>query len=535
MPLPSPTADEKRDDFLSRCMGDPFAAGEFEDQDQRMAVCIRQFEGERQPATNDVDMTAPQSVRNNYKRGLKMHEDGLTGEGIEEGTIRVAKDIAAGEAVTREWVGKANRWWGRNERFLDEPEDSPAYASAMLWGGAAGRDWFASLQKKLEGNRMSDFKSGDQIRVNVRTKVNTEMIRREQRDGRDVIVVKSATMPDDVVMNGILYPAAEIEKGYKTLEGTPAPLGHPTVNDMFVPAKSPLGLNVGYFGAWNANVQRQNGRVMIDKVIDIERANESKMGRRVIAALEQGKPIHTSTGLTLNLRECTNSDLADFEGYDMEFDHDAILLDEDGAATPEQGVGMMVNSKTGDKQIQVVNSDLDERMDEHIDMLGSELLAAIDRKETASRWKQIKAQIFELIGLGSDVETGMPQQRKEAMNMAEDDGMKKMSERMDKLEERMNAMDEYVKNMGDKADKAANAVEAINAEREAAHVALVNKVVEAGHLTEDEAKATPAKALEVMLNASKPKAAPGVNGAFNAYNSDNVADFSPLGAAKKEA
>lgn len=93
-----------------------------------------------------------QTMRNNYRRGLEKHEEGLSGDGIEAGTIRVARDIAAGESVTAAWVRKANRWWARNERFLDEDEDSPAYVSALLWGGAAGRDWYRARANELDGD-----------------------------------------------------------------------------------------------------------------------------------------------------------------------------------------------------------------------------------------------------------------------------------------------------------------------------------------------------------------------------------------------
>lgn len=423
MPLPKPTDQESRDDFIERCMGDPTAIAEFPDQEQRSAVCIKQFGGEKQPTVN-----------------------------------RQAVDM-----------------------------------------------------DKLKAN-------DGPVRVNIRAKVNNELIRREQRDGRDVVIVKSATLPDDIVMNGILYPAEEIEASYKTLEGAPAPLGHPMVNGMFVSARSPLGLNIGYFGAFNANVHRQSGRVLLEKVIDVERANESKMGRRVMAALEQGKPIHTSTGLTMNLRECTKSDLAELEGFNMEFDHDAILLDEDGAATPDQGVGMLINSNG--QQSVVINSDIEERMDEHIDMLGMELLSAMDRKETASLWGQIKGAIMEAIGLArAEIST----ERKEAMNMAEDDKMnedtKKLNERMDKLEERLGNIEDQVSNMGKKADAANSLAEEIKAERAAEKEALVNKAVEKELLTKEEAEATPKRSLEVLLNAAdKPKEAapaPGIYGGFN--------------------
>ena len=80
------------------------------------------------------------------------------------------------------------------------------------------------------------------VRVNVKTKVNAASIRREKRDGQDVLIVPSATMPDDIVMNRIKYPSAVIAKGYKTLEGTLAPLGHPMIGNKYVSAKEPAAL-----------------------------------------------------------------------------------------------------------------------------------------------------------------------------------------------------------------------------------------------------------------------------------------------------
>lgn len=45
MPLPKPSLGESRDKFVSRCMGDDKVTSEFPDRDQRVAVCISQFEG----------------------------------------------------------------------------------------------------------------------------------------------------------------------------------------------------------------------------------------------------------------------------------------------------------------------------------------------------------------------------------------------------------------------------------------------------------------------------------------------------------
>ena len=43
--LPTPTAKETHDEFMSRCMADPVSVAEFPDSEQRTAVCMRQHEG----------------------------------------------------------------------------------------------------------------------------------------------------------------------------------------------------------------------------------------------------------------------------------------------------------------------------------------------------------------------------------------------------------------------------------------------------------------------------------------------------------
>lgn len=185
------------------------------------------------------------------------------------------------------------------------------------------------------------------IRVNMRTAVVNAAIRRERApDGREVMIVPSATLPDNVIMNRVLYPADEIAKSYKSLENTPAPLGHPQIDGQLVNAADPRAINGYWIGAYNCNVRRENGRVLLDKVIDLDVANRSDGGRRVIDAVNAGAPIHTSTGLRLD-REPAPAGVTDYDwvARNMRFDHDAILLDEPGAASPEQGVGMLVNGQ----------------------------------------------------------------------------------------------------------------------------------------------------------------------------------------------
>lgn len=192
-----------------------------------------------------------------------------------------------------------------------------------------------------------------QVQVNVTTKVNSQAIRREVHNGRDHMVLPSYTLPANVVMNGGLYPASEIDAHYKGLEGTLAPLGHPQVNGQFVSAFSPEGLNVGFVGAWNRNVKKAGNRIYLEKWVDVNKASESEGGRELlerVEAIERGDdvpPIHTSVAVFLDQLEANEEQKslgAEWVAKIHGMDHDAILLHEVGAATPEQGVGLMVNA-----------------------------------------------------------------------------------------------------------------------------------------------------------------------------------------------
>lgn len=187
------------------------------------------------------------------------------------------------------------------------------------------------------------------MQVNICAQVNSKAIRRETHNGREHIVIPSYTMPFDVVMNGGLYPKDEIVANYQKLDGTLAPLGHPTVDGKFVSAFSPEGINQGHIGAWNRNTKLVGNRVYTEKWVDVEFAKNTDGGRRVLERVEQiekgeGSPVHTSVAVFLEREPAVNASGYDWVAKIRSIDHDAILLDEPGAATPDQGVGLMVNA-----------------------------------------------------------------------------------------------------------------------------------------------------------------------------------------------
>ncbi|WPZ05651.1 preprotein translocase subunit YajC [Pelagerythrobacter marinus] len=361
-----------------------------------------------------------------------------------------------------------------------------------------------------------------QVRINVRHAINNAAIRRERRDGRDYIVVPSATMPDGIVMNRVRYPADEIAKAFGSLENTPAPLGHPTIEGAFVSAKDPEGLARGWIGAWNKNVRRENGRVWLDKVIDVATANQLDGGKAVLEAIEEGDPIHSSTGLYAILTAVQNDDEADWEASDIVFDHDAILLGEEGAATPEQGVGLLVNAAAAPdgEKIDVINCSLEDDIDRDMGWSIESMLRAVERKERLGLIEQAKNYITRLIQGDPTPEINKGDAlttNEDAMDKAQFDALsgevKALSDTVAAIPETIaTAVANAVKPLTDALEaQAKDAADKAEADR----LELANKVIEAGLLEETVAKEATASVLNALLEKHKtPAAAYRVNRAF---------------------
>lgn len=190
--------------------------------------------------------------------------------------------------------------------------------------------------------------------VNVLSVVNSSNITEETIDGEEYIIVKGVVpIVDDVVMNGGLYPAEEINKSFKEMEGVFMPLGHPKINGKYVPAGTPEAINRHHVGAYAKNVRKEDDKVMLDMFVSKRVANAHKGGERLVNRLLDMKngasvdPIHVSTGLLLNKEMRSGESKGKKHSWvasNMSWDHVANLLDEPGAATPNEGVGIFVNA-----------------------------------------------------------------------------------------------------------------------------------------------------------------------------------------------
>lgn len=188
----------------------------------------------------------------------------------------------------------------------------------------------------------------EQIFINA--KVDSKKIERFEYNGRPHIKVPSYTLPANCIMNDGLYTLDQIQANYKSLEGTFAPLGHPMKDGKYISAREPEAINSFHIGAWNRNVTLEGNRVYLEKWIDIEVAQRTEDGRRVLERIEalergEGEPISTSVAVFAERVPADGSQGYTWIANIKSCDHDALLLDEAPAASPDQGVGMMVNSE----------------------------------------------------------------------------------------------------------------------------------------------------------------------------------------------
>lgn len=205
--------------------------------------------------------------------------------------------------------------------------------------------------------------TGNQLLVNISTLVDNSAIRTETIEGVEFTVLPSRTLPPNIVMNGILYDEKEVEAAISTLDMSPVTIGHPVVNGKFAPASDPISQAAyGILGAHNrVKGKTDDGRWVVEKLIPTEQLQNTERGKKLAEAIKHKRPIHTSTGVYLTKEpeigvNAMGQEYTSVAKIDR-FDHDAILLNEVGAATPEQGVGLFVNAD-GEQEVEVMYCNL---------------------------------------------------------------------------------------------------------------------------------------------------------------------------------
>lgn len=160
--------------------------------------------------------------------------------------------------------------------------------------------------------------------------------------GRKYVVAPVVMAIDDVVMNKALLPKEEycVEKW----NGVPLTLHHPKKDGVWVSAKDPDVASRFCIGT--IRNPRVNGKkLMAEAWVDVERT--TKIGPQVMAALTRGDKVDVSTGFFGKLTgEPGVSKGRRYQGVyaNVEPDHLAILLDEPGACSWNDGCGIRANT-----------------------------------------------------------------------------------------------------------------------------------------------------------------------------------------------
>jgi len=226
-------------------------------------------------------------------------------------------------------------------------------------------------------------------RLNILTTVNAKNVSR--KDGiitiRDVVPIV-----ENICMNGLLYPAEEVIKAYPSLEQVTAPAGHPQdMEGNFISAKAGEALSKSYIGAYVHNARHADGVTYCDISVNVDQANAMEKGRELISRLDAAlngetvEPIHVSTGLYLNKIAATgHSKGKAYTGIatNITYDHLAILLDQVGAGTPADGVGMFLNAEGAQEQVETVTLELNQNSGGIIESVKTALLNALSLFDT---------------------------------------------------------------------------------------------------------------------------------------------------------
>ena len=169
---------------------------------------------------------------------------------------------------------------------------------------------------------------------------------------------------NDIVMNGMLYPADQLAKGVATLNGKPAPAGHPKNEaGQYISALNGEALLNAYIGSICTNARHEGGKTLVDVVVNEAQAKAHPDGAKLVERLDaaiagnNADPIHVSTGLFVEAISANGESLGkkyDRIATNLQYDHLAILLNQTGAGTPEQGVGMFLNAEGTEEEVEAV-------------------------------------------------------------------------------------------------------------------------------------------------------------------------------------
>lgn len=211
---------------------------------------------------------------------------------------------------------------------------------------------------------------------------------------------------DDIVMNGKLYPAEQLAKGAATLEGKPAPAGHPkNEKGQAISALNGEALAAAWIGSYCRNARHEGGRTLVDIVVNEAQARAHPEGLKLVERLDAAidgtntDPIHVSTGLyhdTITANGESRGKKYTSIAVNYRYDHLAILVDGVGAGTPAEGVGLFLNEQGAEQEIELATLNA-ETGDHRSTGMKAWLLRLVGNGSTEVSFDQITTALYGLL------------------------------------------------------------------------------------------------------------------------------------------
>jgi len=107
------------------------------------------------PEDRAVNLSAPEFMRANAKRGLKYHEEGLSGDGLKPQTVEDARSMASGDVTEEKWR-KIAPWIARHLVDLEaegvaEGDITAGMVAHLLWGSGTTKAAATRAMQYAEG------------------------------------------------------------------------------------------------------------------------------------------------------------------------------------------------------------------------------------------------------------------------------------------------------------------------------------------------------------------------------------------------
>jgi uncharacterized protein len=131
-----------------------------------------------------VDLTAPAFMRESARRGLELHEQGLSGDGLMPQTVADARKMAAGEIAEAKWR-KIGAWIARHISDLDAvdgDEITAGLVAMLLWGGGSTKTSARRTQayadrivQRLDSERGADPSQADSSQLETDSRADSDV------------------------------------------------------------------------------------------------------------------------------------------------------------------------------------------------------------------------------------------------------------------------------------------------------------------------------------------------------------------------